>query len=873
MVAESDRISGFHHIGLCLKDPLLPNSVLVEGANKQLTGDRGAFMFILCSIEWVPNEHLGMVEHQEKIDADIERVSGDMIRVEILRARNLRSLDTCFPQDPFYMVSLIPNRLNPSQIFKSKVFWGHGTNPEFEPSEPIYIELPAQMTEAEIDQTVIHIEVWDKDLLTENDLIGECEVLLSYVKQERTLDKRWLIMSRGADSWKSLAIRVPEKGLVGAEEPRQRDEKKDADPEKPPVQRACLKGVLAKAPFQQELLSPQHARADVQVRSWQELAEAVLTHRAYVIMLAIFGALFFFGAIFDLFAGRTTSLRNLIDWKTNRKIYHKVEYGLVGFYILDMVLRMKANYGKTTQPNQSWRLSTCISQRIDFLDTLVLFADLSIAVSHAIWPNNSPLSNILALARCLRFIRVLRLISETFFAKDSDKVWSLVDVCVSEGPLAADGHRLLLSWIKNGGAYGPFPIYEKPTVLKREDMDPALGLNLRPPGACFQIKFERQHGEIVRSIVFDAQSPTIAESWVSEINAIWPKRMSLSPRASFRGIESLGIDEIEEKAHQTDGVKKLTLDNSRTYVWESTGSGIAGIHVTAKDIESDDPNCFSCMESGGMIGVQVRDLDDLLKEYVGEVWALPLRSGPSQHLQSNCRFLDVLHEEQRKYVHDVVSRVHEAFHKRSYQMNVLKQYSVMHPQFRNLANCLCPCESCNESVFCSEFVVDVYQALGLMDVEVDPERVIPCDFLGGYEGFPQFGPPIPLKVHKERIRKAFSPDAFDNFYQLATKAVAKDKPDFSHHIRGSVSVANLADLMGSSSPSEAEDSEVPNPQQLQQADTRIDFGAVLPDALSNLKENPHLPKTPRYHADEGSTGKKRPSRYHIKHGNSNWFHS
>ena len=49
-------------------------------------------MFILCSIEWVPNEHLGMVEHQEKIDADIERVSGDMIRVEILRARNLRSL-------------------------------------------------------------------------------------------------------------------------------------------------------------------------------------------------------------------------------------------------------------------------------------------------------------------------------------------------------------------------------------------------------------------------------------------------------------------------------------------------------------------------------------------------------------------------------------------------------------------------------------------------------------------------------------------------------------------------------------------------------------------------------------------------------------
>ena len=82
-----------------------------------------------------------------------------------------------------------------------------------------------------------------------------------------------------------------------------------------------------------------------------------------------------------------------------------------------------------------------------------------------------------------------------------------------------------------------------------------------------------------------------------------------------------------------------------------------------------------------------------------------------------------------------------------------------------------------------------------------------------------------------------------------------------------------ATIVYTSSPSEAEDSEVPNPQQLQQADTRIDFGAVLPDALSNLKESPHLPKTPRYHADEGSTGKKRPSRYHIKHGNANWFHS
>ena len=152
------------------------------------------------------------------------------------------------------MVSLIPNRLNPSQIFKygricrppslrdgshcllprfsarSKVFWGHGTNPEFEPSEPIYIELPAQMTEAEIDQTVIHIEVyirrfpsqprpgrvgewgvttgstfapqvWDKDLLTENDLIGECEVLLSYVKQVGPSARHGTLHMISSDSW------------------------------------------------------------------------------------------------------------------------------------------------------------------------------------------------------------------------------------------------------------------------------------------------------------------------------------------------------------------------------------------------------------------------------------------------------------------------------------------------------------------------------------------------------------------------------------------------------------------------------------------------------------------------------------------------
>ena len=71
-----------------------------------------------------------------------------------------------------------------------------------------------------------------------------------------------------------------------------------------------------------------------------------------------------------------------------------------------------------------------------------------------------------------------------------------------------------------------------------------------------------------------------------------------------------------------------------------------------------------------------------------------------------------------------LSKAHITSILRAYQVNCLKQVSVVLPWCACFANFCCGCiESCNDSVFCSEFAVDVYQALGFMSVEIDPEKV------------------------------------------------------------------------------------------------------------------------------------------------------
>ena len=450
---------------------------------------------------------------------------------------------------------------------------------------------------------------------------------------------------------------------------------------------------------------------------------------------------------------------------------------------------------------------------------------------------------------------------------DAD-IWTLVELLITLESDADNNQRIMISWSRMGRKYGPVRMIgcgvggAGARMLEQDEMDPALGLNMREPGCIFQVQFEalsdkerlkyaEPHDDVLHSsarlaaaatkkavavgahavegaataaaavgaqagahqvlhkaaestnqalrrmptqrvlnkaaegaellhkagegagnvlrrlpslqnlrapekevkfgeLFFDAQSAAVANRWVKEIQTM---SESVQSHPETWADEQQYLEKARiARTHDVVGIRKLDLDKTRTYVWESTGSGVAGIEAVGKDI------------GGGAIGVQVRDLEEVLEGFTGEVWALPLRSAHDQETRAHTRLLEVLEKDQLSYMQTLLTRIHEAFFKRSYQMNCLKQCSVIAPSLTSLANCCCPCASCNESVFCSEFAVDVYQALGIMSVDIDPEKVIPCDFLGGYAGFPKFGRPIPLRLHQEHMQHAGDHDAFSQFY-------------------------------------------------------------------------------------------------------------
>ncbi len=147
------------------------------------------------------------------------------------------------------------------------------------------------------------------------------------------------------------------------------------------------------------------------------------------------------------------------------------------------------------------------------------------------------------------------------------------------------------------------------------------------------------------------------------------------------------------------------LEEGKLYVLESTVSGRLGQNVP--DIHGKS-----------FLGVQIRDFETLLPEYLkGDTYVSigVLRNHPFNDLS-------------KKAAKKILTEFIEKYQYRVYDFNPLVLGSSVCMCLRKPKRILC--DDPTALLFCSEMACMLYQKLGLISEEIDPETVVPMDFLG-----------------------------------------------------------------------------------------------------------------------------------------------
>lgn len=176
------------------------------------------------------------------------------------------------------------------------------------------------------------------------------------------------------------------------------------------------------------------------------------------------------------------------------------------------------------------------------------------------------------------------------------------------------------------------------------------------------------------------------------------------------------------------------LKPGEKYVWESTMSiPLGGMVEDVPDIESGK----------GKFGVQIRFLEDVIDSYTNDetgalvAW-VPLKDNPW------------LHKSNHKDIKRKVKKLHKKVGCRTYELNFLELVASLFPPLRifrkktewvedigfgilrsfDLVEGEGDSESGDAFYFCSELVAYIYQKLGIISESINPNEVVPMDFLG-----------------------------------------------------------------------------------------------------------------------------------------------
>jgi len=168
---------------------------------------------------------------------------------------------------------------------------------------------------------------------------------------------------------------------------------------------------------------------------------------------------------------------------------------------------------------------------------------------------------------------------------------------------------------------------------------------------------------------------------------------------------------INRKALPT--LKNATSDDE-LFVWESTISGQEGF--------GDSSHILDAETGKGVLGVQIRPLRELMRTSTTKTpiaWA-KLINNPFARRE---REQDKYYEARIKKTKDVLETIHRDYFLRPYQMNCCKLLTAL-----CCCCCNCFCKGCSrDKVICSQFVIVVYQRVGLIEAKVDASEMVPVD--------------------------------------------------------------------------------------------------------------------------------------------------
>lgn len=163
------------------------------------------------------------------------------------------------------------------------------------------------------------------------------------------------------------------------------------------------------------------------------------------------------------------------------------------------------------------------------------------------------------------------------------------------------------------------------------------------------------------------------------------------------------------------------MKEGRLYVMESTFSH--KIEILGKKIVNGPSDALT---GEGKFGVQIRDLEEVVKNYGGKVFRGRILNNPWVFYKGE-KLEDV--QERRGKIISKMSEIYEKHYGKGYNFGPFHLLGVVCPKVRFIRNRIEP-DHGTKAVICSELVAIIYRQVGVISQDVDPRDTQPTDFDG-----------------------------------------------------------------------------------------------------------------------------------------------
>lgn len=185
----------------------------------------------------------------------------------------------------------------------------------------------------------------------------------------------------------------------------------------------------------------------------------------------------------------------------------------------------------------------------------------------------------------------------------------------------------------------------------------------------------------------------------------------------------------------------LNVPDNDLYVLEST--------MSSKLLGLSDTMTIPDAESGKYVfGVQIRKLKDVIKGYTksGRVGWARLINNPILKNEDES-FLE--YNNRMQFIKNTMTNLHQKYYHRHYELNVCNCIGAFDCCYKlSCNNC---CSSDDKYILCSEIVAIYYKELGIIDKNIDTNKILPADLYQSNTSIEYFQNLLPNKLVDDAI--------------------------------------------------------------------------------------------------------------------------